>query len=247
MSGSLLQRISRLLFIDNDRCPVCKKVLFDKEAYLCETCLKNLPVNAGPVCSRCGRPVLTHETVLCKSCKSGLNRHFDQGYVWLRYEEAAEQIAAGFKFRHQKTLADWAGRQMAAGLMEQPWIKEIEALIPVPLHPNRLAERGYNQSAHLARGLSLALRERGLEIAVDGDSLKRVVDTPHQVGQSADFRQQNVKNVFRAVCPEHLQGKRVALVDDVMTTGATLDNCAAALEEAGAEKVSIITFAATVG
>lgn len=247
MKDSLLEKISRLLFIDNDRCPVCKKVLFAKDAYLCSTCLNHLPVNDGLVCRRCGRPVLDHEVTLCKSCKSGQSSYVDQGYVWLRYEEAAERIAAGFKFRHQKTLAYWTGRQMAVGVMKQPWVKTLDVLIPVPLHANRLAERGYNQSEQLARGLAFELYEKGISVGIDTESLARVVDTPHQVGQSAAFRHQNVKNAFRVVLPQAVRGRRVALVDDVMTTGATLNNCAEALRAAGAQTVSIMTFAATVG
>ncbi|MGN0193947.1 MAG: ComF family protein [Pseudoramibacter sp.] len=247
MSGPLLETISRLLFIDNDRCPVCGKILFGKSDYLCASCLRNLPVNGGPVCRRCGRPVLTHEETLCKTCRKEENHSFDRGYVWLIYDSRSEKIAAGFKFKYQKTLAFWAGQQMAEGFAKTEWAHQIDALVPVPLHPNRLAERGYNQSEQLAAGLASALKEKGIAIAVDSVSLRRAVDTPHQVGQSAAFRRENVKQAFRAVSSENIQDRRIALVDDVMTTGATLDSCAAALREAGAKSVSVITFAATMG
>ncbi|MGI6556313.1 MAG: ComF family protein [Pseudoramibacter sp.] len=245
MKNKLLEHLSRLLLIDNDRCPVCKKILWKKEAYLCDQCLRELPKNDARTCRRCGRPLSSDDADLCSACRSDAKRPIDRGWVWLVYGRAAEQIAAGFKFNYQKTLAYWAGAQMAKDLADCPWMAEVDALIPVPLHPNRLSERGYNQSEQLALGIvSGLMREKGIAITLDAESLRRVVDTPHQLGQTAAFRLKNVKNAFDVVDPERVYGKRIALVDDVMTTGATLDACAAALKQAGAADVAVITFAA---
>lgn len=244
MKNKLLEHLSRLLLIDNDRCPVCKKILWKKEAYLCDQCLRELPKNDARTCRRCGRPLTSDDTDLCSACRSDAKRPIDRGWVWLVYGRAAEQIAAGFKFNYQKTLAYWAGAQMAKDLADCPWMAEVDALIPVPLHPNRLTERGYNQSEQLAAGIASGLNERGIEITLDAECLKRVVDTPHQLGQPASFRLKNVKNAFGVADSERVRGQRIALVDDVMTTGATLDACAAALKKAGAADVAVITFAA---
>lgn len=244
MKNKHLEHLSRLLLIDNDRCPVCKKILWKKETYLCDQCLRELPKNDARTCRRCGRPLTSDDADLCRACRDDAKRPIDRGWAWLVYGRAAEQIAAGFKFNYQKTLAYWAGTQMAEDLADCPWIAEVDALIPVPLHPSRLAERGYNQSEQLAAGMASVLRKRGIEITLDAESLKRVVNTPHQLGQTASFRLKNVKNAFAVVEPECVRGKRIALVDDVMTTGATLDACAAALKKAGAADVAVITFAA---
>lgn len=244
MNTKKLEPLKRLLLIDNDRCPVCKKILWKKEQYLCGQCQRALPKNDARTCRRCGRPLISDDADLCQTCRSNGDRPVDRGWVWLVYGRTAEQIAAGFKFKHQKTLAFWAGTQMAAGLADCPWIGGIDVLVPVPLHPNRLSERGYNQSEQLAAGIASGLNERGIEITLDVERLKRVVDTPHQLGQPAAFRLKNVKNAFDVVDPERVYGKRIALVDDVMTTGATLDACAAALKQAGAADVAVITFAA---
>lgn len=244
MNTKKLEPLKRLLLIDNDRCPVCKKILWKKEQYLCEPCQRALPKNDGRTCRRCGRPLTSDNVDLCQTCRGNTDRPVDQGWAWLVYGKTAEQIAAGFKFKYQKTLAYWAGTQMAADLADCPWIGDIDVLVPVPLHPNRLAKRGYNQSEQLAAGIAAALKTKGLNIPMDTEGLKRLVDTPHQLGQPAAFRLQNVKSAFAVTEAEGIRGKRVALVDDVMTTGATLDACAAALKAAGASSVVLITFAA---
>lgn len=244
MNTKKLEPLKRLLLIDNDRCPVCKKILWKKEQYLCGQCQRALPKNDARTCRRCGRPLISDDADLCQTCRSNGDRPVDRGWVWLVYGRTAEQIAAGFKFKHQKTLAFWAGTQMAADLADCPWIGDIDVLVPVPLHPNRLAKRGYNQSEQLAAGIAAALKTKGLNIPMDTGGLKRLVDTPHQLGQPAAFRLKNVKSAFAVTEAEGICGKRVALVDDVMTTGATLDACAAALKAAGASSVVLITFSA---
>lgn len=244
MRNKILDDLGRMLFIDNDRCPICKKILWKKDQYLCPKCLKNLPKNDARICPRCGKPIVSGDAELCKSCRDHTDRPIERGWVWLVYGPAAGQIASGFKFKHQKTLAYWSGTQMAEGLADCPWIADIDMLVPVPLHPSRLAERGYNQSEQLAAGIASGLKEKGIDIPVNGEALRRVVNTPHQLGQAGIFRQENVKTAFCAAQSEQIRGKNIALVDDVMTTGATLDACAAALKAAGAAAIAAITFAA---
>ncbi len=143
-----------------------------------------------------------------------------------------------FKYNH----ATWLARDLVDLLegvvrarLDAP---AIDLVVPVPLYPNRLRERGYNQSAILAEGLALRLGRR-----FDGDSVVRTRDTEHQARLNGDERRNNLKDAFAATDPSHIRGRTVLLVDDVMTTGATLNHCALAIISAGAERVWCATAA----
>ena len=135
-----------------------------------------------------------------------------------------------------KDLAKWALNQW-----ERPgFLPKVDMIIPVPLHPRRLKERGFNQSQLLGRVLA-----KKLNIPCDPFVLIRTVDTPPQVGLSEKERRENVRGAF-AVSPgrhSRLEGKALLVLDDVMTTGATVEECARTLKSAGAEKVYVLTMA----
>ncbi|MHB0871310.1 MAG: ComF family protein, partial [Chloroflexota bacterium] len=131
----------------------------------------------------------------------------------------------GFKYRHRRNLAG-----LLAGLIEEELLRrplQVDLLMPVPLHPRRLAERGYNQSALLAMQLGERLATPVVEL------LERRRETVAQAGLKATSRRANVRGAFRCVGGSDLSGKRIGIVDDVCTTGATLEECARALREAG--------------
>lgn len=117
---------------------------------------------------------------------------------------------------------------------------EIELVIPVPLHPKRLVERGYNQAALLARSTT-----QGTRLPVEYDALKRIRKTFHQATLSRQERYANVENAFEAT-PRLVKGKSILLIDDVMTTGATVSACADALLFAEAQEVNVLTLARTL-
>jgi len=115
-----------------------------------------------------------------------------------------------------------------------------DVIIPVPLHPSRLRQRGFNQSALLAQEMS-----RMLCVPVDLFSLRKIRATPPQVGLTMKERTKNVKGTFHVINGDHVKGKKVLLVDDVFTTGATISECARALRKAGATSVDVLTLART--
>jgi len=121
-----------------------------------------------------------------------------------------------------------------------PLLRDIDAIIPVPLHRRRLFKRRFNQSAYIAQHLSKLNK-----IPVDVMSLTRVKATPPQVGLSRSERQKNVRGAFKVLNNKKIKGKRLVLVDDVFTTGATVEACAKVLLKAGAESVAVLTFART--
>ncbi|MFC1945061.1 ComF family protein [Chloroflexota bacterium] len=147
----------------------------------------------------------------------------------LLFEGLVRQVGHGFKYGNMKILALPLGRLMAEYLASNPL--PVEVVIPVPLHKRRLRRRGYNQSSLLGGQLS---RITGLSLA-EG-ALIRLRDTPSQASAGAAERRDNVEKAF-ACTDMDVQGKRILLIDDVCTTGATLDACAVALKEAGAASV----------
>ncbi len=189
---------------------------------LCQECLATVRALEPTCCPRCGRP--SRLGALCPGC-----RRYQGPLAGIRaacvYDGVARKAIHSFKYRQRRTLA-----QPLAGLVEQELRLrplQVELLIPVPLHPTRLRERGYNQSALLARTLGERL---GIPVA---ELLERRRETAAQAELRAVARQANVRGAFGCVTGSELSGQRVGIVDDVCTTGATLEDCARALREAG--------------
>ena len=167
----------------------------------------------------------------CALCRSGL-RGFDAAYCYGAYEGVLRELIHLLKYARVKTLADPLGGLLAASL---PPDERFDAITAVPLHWRRRWQRGFNQSDLLAR--SLASR-RGIPVT---SFLKRVRSTATQAGLSNTARRRNVAAAFRA--RRKAEGKRILLIDDVMTTGSTAASCALALKRAGAARVALLTVA----
>lgn len=193
---------------------------------LCEQCLASIrPLDAAS-CPRCGRQ--SRLGSLCPACK-----RYQGPLAGIRvacvYEGVARKAIHGLKYRHREKLADPLARMLDAELRRRPL--QIDLLTPVPLHPRRLAERGYNQSELLAAELG-----RRLGIPVAG-CLERRRETRAQAGLGKTRREANVRGAFAAAANHSVQGLRIGIVDDVCTTGATLEECAQALKDAGSASV----------
>ena len=199
---------------------------------ICPSCRQSLPGIRLPLCQRCGATV--SEGNLCRSCI-----HYPLTIDGIRsvflFQSTVRQAILQLKYRHLKTIAAPLGQLLAEHLSSHPLKGEM--LVPVPLHPKRLRERGYNQASLLAKELG-----KLFSLPVVEDTLVRVRDTISQASTaSAIERRRNVKDAF--VCHEGLEGKQVLLIDDVCTTGATLDACSTALKAAGASSVWGLTVA----
>lgn len=213
-------------------CLGCKKTLDKQEKLLCVHCRMMLP-----------------ETGYHREMESELIRRF-AGKV------KVEHVAAHYRFAkksvvqkliHQLKYKDdpdsgvlagrWYGFQLRA---ECPWIDKIDLLIGVPLHKKRLRKRGYNQADCIAEGISEATK-----LPMRTDVMSRVRFNGSQTRKNRLQRWLNVETVFRVVKPEAIIGKHVALVDDVLTTGATIEACAIELHRAGCRSVSVLTIAVT--
>ncbi len=204
---------------------------------LCGGCRDDMVANTR-CCARCAVP-LAHAALMCGRC---LRRAppFDRAWVPLCYAHPLDLLEARFKFHGD--LA--AGRMLAdlfvdAARAEPP--DRPDLVVCVPLHRERLRERGYNQALELARPLA-----RALGLAFDADSLVRARATPAQTGLAATARRRNLRDAF-AVRPGRALPDHVAVVDDVMTTGSTLAECARVLKRAGVRRVDAWALARVSG
>lgn len=210
------------------RCIGCSRV----GEWLCVDCLNQIPLVEPPFCTRCGGAVAVDG--LCARCRvSPLQIECIRSAVY--FEGVLREAVHWLKYRGRTALAGPLGDLMAAYWVQHPM--PIDAVVPVPLHAARLRERGYNQAALLAREMA-----RRVGLVVDERALVRQRATASQTELNASQRKENVRDAFRCF-GNSLAGKRVLVVDDVCTTGATLEACAVALYEGGVCGVQALTLA----
>ena len=211
-------------------CMLCKGPV--KEGDLCTGCAAELPYNAM-ACARCALP-LPSPAELCGQCLQDPPA-YDGAISLFRYAHPADQLILRLKFQAQLHLARALGELLALHLKrEAPSLPEL--IIPVPLHRARLRQRGFNQSLEIARPLA-----RRLNIAVDYQSCERVRNTSAQSLLPATERRKNIKDAFRVT--RLLTARHVAIVDDVMTTGHTVQELAATLRKSGVERIDVWVLA----
>ncbi|WP_024891982.1 ComF family protein [Luteimonas huabeiensis] len=217
-------RLARSLW--RARCPLCREPAAGDG--LCAPCARALPW-LGPACPRCAAPLAPGDGT-GPACGACLRRPppFGLALAAFRYGFPLDRLLPRFKFHRDLACGRLLAQWMLPACAQAP---RPDALVPLPLHPARLRERGYDQALELARPLA-----RGLALPLRADLLRRVRATAPQSRLDAPARRRNVRGAFRAAgtgaMPRH-----VALVDDVMTTGATLAEAARALRRAGADRV----------
>jgi ComF family protein len=232
-------------FLYPPRCAVCGD-RFDLAAArrVCARCLSRVEKITHPICSICGAPMEAGAKIddRCASCAER-PPHFARARSVARYRPSAESDRRSLPSlirRHkygldqslQKALAEFLGDDL-------PYSgADCDVVIPVPLHHRRLWWRGFNQAALLAMTIA-----RRLERPLDVKSLLRSKMTTPQTSQDYDARRRNVRRAFAVARPTRIKGKRILLIDDVMTTGATVDECARVLMVAGAARVAVLTLA----
>jgi ComF family protein len=236
--------ILNLIYPEN--CCLCSTaVARHQDCAVCDACWKNLLQLRirPPSCPSCGLPYYGLEPMqdhLCSRCI--LNPPpYSGARAFGTYTSELANAVRQLKFNGRQNLTQLLVPLMAEAFW-QSWRPEMfDFLVPIPLHPRKRAARGYNQAALLARSLSSLIG-----IAWRGAVLSRTVNTPPQVGLSDAARQENVRSVFSCKREERISGQRILLVDDVMTTGATLASAASVLLSAGARRVCCLTLARAV-
>ena len=220
------------------RCPVCDGIVTPQGERICLECLGRLQLLTPPWCMKCGKK-LAQEGEFCGDCQR--REHlFTRGRALYSYESAAPSIYR-FKYGGRREYAEAFGEQMAEYLGDFIRTVRPEALIPIPLHRKRLRARGYNQARLLARALG-----RRTGVPVCADFLVRVKNTLPLKYENPKERQNNLKKAFNIVRND-VKLKRVVVIDDIYTTGSTMDEAAETLRGAGVEEVYFIALASGTG
>ena len=222
-------------------CAYCRSPIEDSAVpFFCPTCWNDFSVLPGPFCPSCGRPFDSSEALIhsptheCSACRLK-PPYFDQALSVGYFEGSLREAIHQFKYRPCRALGKPLGTWMCGNLRV---LTSIDIIMPVPLHRSRLRQRGFNQALLLAHPLSVACN-----IALCYDNLWRVRQTRPQVELSGEDRIKNVAGAFSLQRPQDVSGLSVLLIDDVFTTGATLNECAGILKNAGAVSVTVLTLA----
>jgi ComF family protein len=232
------------LFIYPPTCADCGIPLHsDRSGPFCPDCLRTLELISEPYCPVCGVPYTTEipNPHLCGDCLGGIH-YFDRARSTGSYRGSLREVLHRFKYGGRTSLARPLAQMLTAPGKHLAQLHKIDRIIPVPLHPKRLRQRGFNQASLLARRLGSALK-----ISVDYASLKRSRWTEPQTGLTRRQRAANVRGAFGLKAPEKVRGKGVLLLDDVLTTGETVNQCVRVLKrDGGAKEVVVLTVARTV-
>ena len=221
-------------------CHICREPLENAgEKIVCGACLAKLAPRVGPICPCCGRfHAGTGGDHLCARCL-GHAPAFAMNRSCGVYGGTLKDVILLFKYRKYAPLSRPLARFADACLGGDPGLWEsAELLVPVPLHPSRRRERGFNQARLLARDLGAM---RGLDVLTG--ALVKTLNRPAQAGLRAADRERNARSAYAVKHPARVRGRTLILVDDVTTTGATIRECAKVLKEAGAKEVRAITLA----
>jgi ComF family protein len=221
-------------------CVACREPV-DGEG-VCASCWAKLSFIAPPYCPRLGIPFVYDPGPELLSMEAIANPPaYQRARAAVRYDEVARTLVHALKYQDRTDLAPAMGRWMARAGREM--LEAADLLVPVPLHWRRAWHRRYNQSGALARAV-----ERQSGVKLRGELLRRVRATEQQVGLSRSQRASNVQGAFGVSADQRseIQGRRVVLIDDVLTSGATVDACARALLRAKAAQVDVLVFARVV-
>jgi len=214
-----------------------------EEGRLCLSCAGSIQRSREPWCLSCGLPMphgnLGSGPLRCDRCRGG--RSFGEARAFGMFEGQLRDLITRLKYSGDRKLAEPLGHLLFAAASEHFTLQDYEAIVPVPLHRDRLTERGFNQAYLLAKPLAAAAR---IPIV---NAIERIVGHTAQVGLQGGARRSNVRDVFAAHPRRKSQIARrdVLLVDDVITTGATIDECARVLLAAGARRVDVAAVART--
>lgn len=241
---SLLQKIknackytagfaSEIMFNPALTCSICRCDVFDERVF-CEDCLKTLPYNNVCVCTKCGRKSKGNFEV-CFTCKSDMPFYKEAKSAFV-YDEPVSSLIKRLKYDNDKYIGDELAYFMAEAYIKYFFASDF--LIPVPLHEKALNARGYNQALLLAEGVG-----KRLNVPVLDGVLIKHKESQRQATLDKKERIENLKNTFKVVDKKLIKGKDITVIDDVLTTGSTVNEITRVLYAAGAGEVKVLTAA----
>ncbi len=228
-----------LQFLLPPQCHCCEKFLEEGQQGICPDCLSNIRWIEPPLCTLCGVPFLSREIENhpCGACLTR-GKYFTMARAVGYYEGPLREAIHRWKYEEKSYLTLFFGEKLAEGFCRYWDPQSFDLIIPVPLHSKRLRERGFNQALLLVKELS-----RRTRIPYSKRLLQKRILTPPQVNLSGGEREKGVRGSFHIQRDEEIEGKSILLVDDVYTTGATVNECSKVLLKAGAERVDVLTIA----
>lgn len=228
------ERLISLLF--PRRCPVCEEIVTPVGNLICPSCTGKLVPIKQPTCRKCGKELFSEQAEYCFDC-SRHKRSFESGAALFHYNEAAKKSMAAVKYRNKREFLDFYAEAMAYRFAHivKNWNPDV--LVPVPVHPSRLRRRGFNQAEVLARRLAKKLGD----IPVETKLLIRSRKTTPQRELNPQERLANLQQAF-ALNPNRPVPKRVLLIDDIYTTGSTMEACTRVLKAAGVQEVHFLVI-----
>jgi ComF family protein len=210
-------------------CVVCGDRLIEQEQWICLNCLHHIPRTNFH---------LTPDNPVARIFYGRVQIEQATSFFYFSKGSHYQTLLHNLKYKGMKELGAEIGKHFGIDLMQSPGFSSVDVICPVPLHPSKERKRGYNQSWWIASGIAKQMNKE-----LDAENLKRVTATETQTRKSRFERWQNVEGIFELSNPETFHGKHILLVDDVVTTGSTLEACAAAIHSATHANVSIATLA----
>lgn len=229
-----------LSFVYPRRCPVCHNIVTPKGEVICDGCRKRLRPIREPRCKKCGKPLTKEEQEYCYDCAKG--KHcYTEGIALYPYDDVMRKSIAFFKFQNRREYAQAYAEEIERYLGERLLRWGADCMVPVPIHKKKRIERGFNQTEVLAAAVS-----KRIGIPVDGEILERVRKTLPQKELNEEERRKNLVNAFQ-IGKKGVEYKRVILVDDIYTTGSTIDACARVLKASGVQEVFFFSLCIGTG
>lgn len=211
--GSIFRALRTLVV--GDGCMICGGYAEDREHHICTKCRISIPLTNYYLEDE--NPIKERFSAFAPIYRASALYYYDADPMW-------REVIHRCKYKGQWRLAYVMGRWYGEVLQESGEYDDVDVIVPIPLHPKKILKRGYNQSFYVAKGIA-----KELGVRIDTRSVRRVVNNPSQTTKSGTMRWQNVEHIFKVHHPERLRHKHILIVDDVLTTGATISSCVTAI------------------
>ena len=231
------ESINIIAYLYPNRCPVCGDIIVPRQQIVCPGCVNVFQVIKDPKCLKCGKPVEWEEQEYCFDCTKTAH-HYNKGISLWIYDEKVKKSISKFKFHHRREYGKYYIKEILYHYKQEIINQAPEVLIPVPLHKSKLKDRGFNQACVLAKGIG-----KGVGIPVIENYLLRCHKTKAQKRLNDRERANNLDAAF-CVNPKYNTApySRVMLVDDIYTTGSTIDACSKVLLQTGVKEINFISL-----